>query len=117
MLNQSRFSLALMQPIQPVHMKSLGFTVPTLVLFVNCLSHTPMSVWRVCGMRCNVFRDVQIAAGRTVTEVEVDEFLTGQRRAQEGFVEPSFPTIAGNIPDSLALLQGRGFQNKQTCSS
>ena len=38
---------------------------------------------------------MQIAAGRTVSEVGVDEFLTGQRRAQAGFIEPSFPTIAG----------------------
>ena len=38
---------------------------------------------------------MQIAAGRTVNEVEVDEFLTGQRRSQPGFIEPSFPTIAG----------------------
>lgn len=38
---------------------------------------------------------VQVASGKSVSEVEVDEFLTGQRRAQTGFVEPSFPTIAG----------------------
>lgn len=37
----------------------------------------------------------QVGAGQTVTEVEVDEYLTAQRRAQSGFVELSFPTIAG----------------------
>lgn len=43
---------------------------------------------------------LQIAAGRTVSEVEVDTFLTGQRKAQSGFIEPSFPTIAGMNWDS-----------------
>jgi len=32
---------------------------------------------------------------RTVSEVEIDERLTGYRAQQEGFVEVSFPTIAG----------------------
>lgn len=36
-----------------------------------------------------------IANGTTVTEVQVDEKLTGLRAQQQGFVEPSFPTIAG----------------------
>ena len=44
-----------------------------------------------------VVLSMQIAAGRTVNEVEVDEFLTGQRRSQPGFIEPSFPTIAGGV--------------------
>lgn len=34
-------------------------------------------------------------AGKTLTEVEIDEHLTARRAAQPGFVEPSFPTIAG----------------------
>lgn len=34
-------------------------------------------------------------AGKTLTEVEIDEHLTAYRAAQPGFVEPSFPTIAG----------------------
>jgi hypothetical protein len=38
---------------------------------------------------------LQIAAGKTFTEVEVDELLTSRRAAQPGFVEPSFATIAG----------------------
>lgn len=37
----------------------------------------------------------QIASGRTVSEVELDEALTARRAAQPGFIEPSFPTIAG----------------------
>ena len=39
---------------------------------------------------------LQVSAGRPVDEVAVDEYLTGRRRAQPGFVEPSFPTIAGS---------------------
>ena len=31
-------------------------------------------------------------------EVEVDAELTARRKAQPGFVEPSFPTIAGMQP-------------------
>ena len=33
--------------------------------------------------------------GRTVSEVEVDEVLTACRARKPGFLEPSFPTIAG----------------------
>lgn len=36
-----------------------------------------------------------IASGTTITEVEVDDKLTGLRAQQQGFVEPSFATIAG----------------------
>jgi Xaa-Pro aminopeptidase len=38
---------------------------------------------------------LQIGSGGTLTEVEVDLELTGRRRKQQGFIEPSFPTIAG----------------------
>ena len=102
-LKQSRFSLPLIMPIQPFHIKALGFASPTSGLFLNCLTRTPVSV-------CHLVQivDVQIAAGRTVTEVEVDDFLTGQRSAQEGFVEPSFPTIAGNTLQPC-IFPGRGF--------
>ena len=41
--------------------------------------------------------------GRTITEVEVDDFLTGKRREQPGFVEPSFPTIAGSGPNGAII--------------
>lgn len=37
----------------------------------------------------------KIVSGGTLTEVEVDLELTGRRRKQQGFIEPSFPTIAG----------------------
>ncbi|KAK9805604.1 hypothetical protein WJX72_007339 [[Myrmecia] bisecta] len=37
----------------------------------------------------------QVAAGRSLNEVDVDDYLTGLRREQPGFIEPSFPTIAG----------------------
>ncbi len=45
----------------------------------------------------------QIAAGRMISEVEVDEFLTGRRAAQGGFIEPSFPTIAGSGPHGAII--------------
>lgn len=38
---------------------------------------------------------MQVGAGKVLTEVEVDEELTNRRKAQPGFVEASFPTIAG----------------------
>ncbi|KAK9789963.1 hypothetical protein WJX73_006444 [Symbiochloris irregularis] len=41
--------------------------------------------------------------GRTITEVEVDEYLTGRRAAQAGFVETSFPTIAGAGPNGAII--------------
>jgi hypothetical protein len=47
----------------------------------------------------------QIDSGKTVTEVEVDEKLTARRAAQEGFIECSFPTIAGKaLPSRLGPL-------------
>jgi Xaa-Pro aminopeptidase len=39
--------------------------------------------------------DAIVNQGRSVSEVEIDEVLTGYRAKQEGFVECSFPTIAG----------------------
>lgn len=47
--------------------------------------------------------DVQVAAGAALDEVTVDEFLTGRRAAQPGFVEPSFPTIAGSGPNGAII--------------
>lgn len=44
-----------------------------------------------------------IASGNTLTEVEIDEHLTAQRAAQPGFVEPSFPTIAGAGPNGAII--------------
>ncbi len=46
---------------------------------------------------------VQIAAGRSLNEVDVDDFLTGRRAAQAGFIEPSFPTIAGSGPNGAII--------------
>lgn len=37
----------------------------------------------------------QMEQGAKITECELDEHLTAQRRAQPGYVGPSFPTIAG----------------------
>lgn len=37
----------------------------------------------------------EVSSGRTLTEVDVDVQLTARRAQQAGFVEPSFPSIAG----------------------
>ena len=47
--------------------------------------------------------DKTIASGKILTEVEIDEHLTAQRAAQEGFIEPSFPTIAGAGPNGAVI--------------
>ena len=39
--------------------------------------------------------DAAAAGGRSLSEVEVDDLVTGARTARGGFIEPSFPTIAG----------------------
>lgn len=44
-----------------------------------------------------------IASGKTLTEVEIDEHLTSYRAAQPGFVETSFPTIAGAGPNGAII--------------
>jgi Xaa-Pro aminopeptidase len=46
--------------------------------------------------------------------VDVDEYLTGRRAAQQGFVEPSFPTIAGSGPNG-AIIHYRA--QPDTCNS
>lgn len=44
-----------------------------------------------------------VTEGKSVTEVEVDEILTGFRAKQPGFVEVSFPTIAGVGPNGAII--------------
>jgi Xaa-Pro aminopeptidase len=39
--------------------------------------------------------DAAAADGRPLSECDVDDLVTGARAAQAGFIEPSFPTIAG----------------------
>lgn len=58
--------------------------------------------------------DKTIASGKTLSEVEIDEHLTAQRAAQEGFIEPSFPTIAGAGPNG-AIIHYRA--QKETCKT
>lgn len=41
--------------------------------------------------------------GKTITEVQVDEYLTGKRAQQQGFIETSFPTIAGAGPNGAII--------------
>ncbi|KAA6418050.1 MAG: putative Xaa-Pro aminopeptidase P-like [Trebouxia sp. A1-2] len=47
----------------------------------------------LCGLLA--FLEKEIGDGRVMDEVEVDAELTARRKAQPGFVEASFPTIAG----------------------
>jgi len=47
--------------------------------------------------------DDQVAGGATVSEVEVDRHLTARRQAQTGFVDCSFPTIAGEGPNGAII--------------
>jgi Xaa-Pro aminopeptidase len=44
-----------------------------------------------------------LTEGRTVSEVEIDEKLTGLRAEQFGFTERSFPTIAGVGPNGAII--------------
>lgn len=44
-----------------------------------------------------------VTEGKSVTEVEIDEVLTGFRAKQPGFVEVSFPTIAGVGPNGAII--------------
>src|SRR3569623_1093227 len=44
-----------------------------------------------------------VEEGRKVSEVEIDEKLTGCRAEQPGFVEVSFPTIAGVGPNGAII--------------
>lgn len=52
----------------------------------------------------------QMEAGETITEVALDEHLTACRSAQEGYIGPSFPTIAG-CNSNGAVIHYRCAQN------
>eukprot|EP00878_Enallax_costatus_P008513 GHUV01008900.1.p1 GENE.GHUV01008900.1~~GHUV01008900.1.p1 ORF type:complete len:383 (+),score=74.73 GHUV01008900.1:673-1821(+) len=56
----------------------------------------------------------KVGSGATLTEVEVDLELTGRRKQQQGFVEPSFPTIAGANGNG-AIIHYRAQQ--ETCKT
>jgi len=49
------------------------------------------------------FLEEQMAAGATLTEVDVDTHITGLRAKQAGFKQPSFPTIAGEGPNGAVI--------------
>ncbi|GLI66862.1 hypothetical protein VaNZ11_010849 [Volvox africanus] len=55
----------------------------------------------VCGFM--KWLEDKVATGAVVSEVEVDEMLTGLRRQQAGFVETSFATIAGAGPNGAVI--------------
>lgn len=44
-----------------------------------------------------------LTKGRSISEVEIDEVLTGYRAEQPGFLECSFPTIAGVGPNAAII--------------
>mmetsp|Transcript_31280 Transcript_31280/g.71549 ORF Transcript_31280/g.71549 Transcript_31280/m.71549 type:complete len:345 (-) Transcript_31280:117-1151(-) len=51
-----------------------------------------------------------VLAGRKVSEVEVDRVLTAARARQDGFLEPSFPTIAG-VGSNGAIIHYKACEN------
>ena len=51
---------------------------------------------------------LQIAGGAALKETEVDKQLTARRAAQEGFIELSFPTIAGALVRSVTNVCSQG---------
>ncbi|KAI8470117.1 MAG: hypothetical protein J3K34DRAFT_459008 [Monoraphidium minutum] len=59
----------------------------------------------------------EVASGRTLTEVEVDLQLTGRRRQQAGFIEPSFPTIAGADSNGAVIHYRAKEETAKTVSS
>lgn len=44
-----------------------------------------------------------VTAGQKLTEVDIGEILLTYRKKQEGFKEPSFPTIAGSGPNGAVI--------------
>eukprot|EP00798_Chlamydomonas_sp_ICE-L_P001672 gene1672-33066_t len=55
----------------------------------------------LCEFFCWI--EEEMAAGKVITEVEVDLALTARRAAQPGFIELSFPTIAGAGPNGAIM--------------
>ena len=47
--------------------------------------------------------EASVASGAALTEASIDEELSRRRGAQPGFVEPSFPTIAGAGPNGAVI--------------
>lgn len=45
----------------------------------------------------------EVKAGKALTEVDVDTHLLAARKRQAGFIEPSFPTIAGSGPNGAII--------------
>ena len=68
---------------------------------LSYLLQCPLCCLPQCPLCCLPPRPPTLASlhalppGHTFTEVQIDEELTARRAAQPGFVEPSFPTIAG----------------------
>jgi len=56
--------------------------------------------------------DAIVNQGRTVSEVEIDKKLTGYRAEQPGFIEVSFPTIAG-VGSNGAIIHYRASEESE----
>jgi Xaa-Pro aminopeptidase len=88
----------------------------------RCTEATPLALAKalknsaeLAGMRAAHVRDgaalseflhwleVRVTAGTPVSEVEVDTELSGRRAVQQGFVDLSFPTIAGAGPNGAVI--------------
>lgn len=84
-------------------------TAKTYVRWLSCSAQAIKNEAEIAGMREAHLRDAvamatflcfvekEVAAGKTFTEVQIDEELTARRKAQEGYVETSFSTIAGDL--------------------
>lgn len=97
--------------------KAMDFASASCLLFTpgtDIYTETPVTLWRavkneaecagfrtamerdgVAMVRCLHWLDEAMAKGERVTEMSVDERLTAFRKAQPGFKELSFATIAG----------------------
>ena len=60
--------------------------------------------------------DVQLEGGAVISEVEIDKQLTGRRAAKPGFIECSFPTIAGAVHASM-VPQLRSVRVQRQCTA
>lgn len=98
-LDEKTANQALVSVIPP----SVRLLKPTpVVLAKACKNPTEIACMLACHRRDGAAvaefmaeLEEQLAGGSTFTEVEIDEKVTAWRKAQKGFVDLSFPTIAG----------------------
>ena len=86
------------------------------------IAHIRQAMEKDGAALCEFFAafEQRLEAGDTVSELDVDEMITAARARQEGFVSPSFATIAGfnangalphyrALPEAYAELSGDGL--------